>query len=129
MSDGSPRSWGVRRIGFSLLEVLVALIVLAASLTAAAAGVAAALRHQAHATARLHLSLALLARAAVLQGEALAGDSGCARLRSGSATTGPVTEQWLVGGHDGARAVRLLAAVRLGARRLSDSAAITVACR
>jgi type II secretory pathway pseudopilin PulG len=114
--------------GGSLLEVLVALLVLGAALPAALVGVGLAHRETVRARARTAAALGLLSRTTEL-GNLARRDSACGSLAGGTAEEGPgVTVRWEVTGRGPLARVQLRAEARGGPVAATDSAEVWFRC-
>lgn len=118
--------------GASLLEVLVALVLLAVTLPGAAIGLALAHREAARAQARTRIAVALLDAVDRLQGSPPGGASPvCAALPGTGGSlpaSGGVALDWRVAGAGPPRRVVLTAVLRAGRFDLADSVELRLRC-
>lgn len=111
----------------TLVEVVVALLLVAITLLAAGHATASALRLGHHGLAEARVAAALGTEAARLDVSAHAGVP-CSALVAGSSQEGPVSLRWRGDhGHDSG-VVWLAAELRAGARRVADSVGLRLAC-
>jgi len=115
------------RRGSSLLEVLVALVVLTSSLGAAAGLIAGAARAQGLARQRVLAALTLAERVEALRAAAGRTTPRCLALAGGNASSPPVTEAWRVT-RTGAMALVELRVLVAGPVAVADSLEAVLAC-
>jgi len=114
--------------GFTVVEVLVAFVVIAWALAATVAGAALAARLGARAAARAGLAGTLANRMAALEGDASL-TPGCGVLLAGSVVSPSSTESWRVSGAGASRRLLLTAAAAAPGGWVHDSLATEVRCR
>jgi prepilin-type N-terminal cleavage/methylation domain-containing protein len=114
--------------GFTLVEVLVALLLLSVGLLPVIYGVGAGIAAARRGTARSRAALALMTRMAFLQRESGLTTPRCARLVSGRADSLGLDESWSVSGSDSVRTVILRVRIAQPNRPLEDSAVVRIRC-
>lgn len=116
------------RSGLSLVEVLVASLLLVIGLMPIGYGLAAGARLSRRAEARWRGALALSGRVAALQQLARKTTPRCDSLAGGSVREGPMLETWTVTDSAGARLVRLSVRIELPDGPLQDSISVRMVC-
>jgi prepilin-type N-terminal cleavage/methylation domain-containing protein len=117
-----------RSCGFTLVEVLVSLLVLAAGLLPVVYGVGAGIALARRGTARSRAALTLMSRLTQLQQASMGGRSGCQWLVSGSSGSGGILESWTVTGSDSVRSVVMRAGIPLPGSAVAESARVRIPC-
>jgi Tfp pilus assembly protein PilV len=117
-----------RTAGHSLVEVLVAMLVIVAALLPAGYAVASGIRLGRKGDASARVALALMARTSLLQQAAGATAPRCLVLASGSAGDPGLSEWWTVSGPGGLRVVRLHARAQGTGWLVEDSVELRVRC-
>jgi prepilin-type N-terminal cleavage/methylation domain-containing protein len=119
-------SW--TRRGVSLVEVLVAVLLLTIGLAPIGYGYAAAARISRRAEARTRIALVLSDRMASLERVAGGTAPPCEALHQGAGNTAGVDERWMVSDSSGFRVMRLYGRVVLPGLPLEDSLRFRVWC-
>ncbi len=114
--------------GHSLVEVLVAGLVLTAGLLPASAAVASGIRLATRGRARAAAALAVMARLDQLRAEADRTTPRCQALASGSLTTTLGAEQWQVAGTGDRRDIRVVVTVALPSGPVADTGEVRFRC-
>lgn len=118
-----------RRAGTSLIEVLVASLVLGLGLLPLGYGLAHGARAARRAETRTRLALALLARVEWAAEAAGATSPRCAGLVSGAMRSGPIQQWWQVTDSAGFAVVTVHARASLQGGVLTDSASVRIRCQ
>lgn len=116
------------RRGVSLVEVLVAVLLLTIGLAPAGYGLVYAVREAGRAEARARLGFAMNDRLASLQRAAAQTSPRCLLLTSGSDTSAGVEQRWTVSDSAGFRRVTIRGRVVLPGRPLEDSLQFRLRC-
>lgn len=119
-------SWARR--GVSLVEVLVAFLLLTIGLAPVGYGYAAAVRISRRAEARARIALALSDRMASLERVARRTAPRCSELHQGAGNSAGVDERWLASDSSGFRVVTLYGRVEVPGPPLQDSLRFRVRC-
>lgn len=115
--------------GHSLVELLVAIPIVATALLASGAGLGFGLREAHRGIARGKLALMLVQRVEQLAADAARSDSTCGAVRDGSETVDGIAVRWAVGPGDAAlRPVTLRARLPFRGAWLDDSLEVRVRC-
>ena len=114
--------------GVSLVEVLVAVLLLTIGLAPVGYGLVAAVRGAGRAEAGSRLGLAMNDRLATLQRTAMQTSPRCPLLAAGAATVAGVEQRWTVSDSAGFRLVTIHGRVVLPGRPLEDSLQFRIRC-
>jgi Tfp pilus assembly protein PilV len=115
--------------GHSLVEVIVATLIVTAALLPAGHAVASAIRLGRKGEAAARVALALMARASLVQQSAGATAPRCLSLTAGSAVSATLVEWWTVRDTGALRRVQLHARVPGAGWPVEDSVELRVRCR
>ena len=115
--------------GHSLVEVIVATLIVTAALLPAGHAVASAIRLGRKGEATARVALALMARASLVQQAAGATAPRCLTLAAGSAVSPTLVEWWMVRDTGALRRVRLHARAPGAGWPVEDSVEFRVRCR
>lgn len=115
--------------GHSLVEVIVAILIVTLALLPAGHAVASAIRLGRQGEASARVALALMARASLVQQSAGATAPRCLSLTAGSATSPTLVEWWTVRDAGALRRVQLHARAPGAGRPVEDSVELRVRCR
>ncbi|HEX9895029.1 MAG TPA: hypothetical protein VGA78_13950 [Gemmatimonadales bacterium] len=116
------------RSGHSLVEVLVAGLVLLAGVVPVAAGLGYSIRLGTRGRARAEAALAALARLDQLRAAAAGSSPRCASLASGSESFPDRLESWTIGTDGDTRIVSVIVTVPLPGGPVSDTAMVRLRC-
>ena len=114
--------------GVSLVEILVAILLLTIGMVPVSYGMAAATRASRRAQARSRVALALTERLAELRRAAAQTSPRCVALTGGGENTGGVLQRWTVSDSAGYRLVVIKGQVVLPSRSLEDSLRARIRC-
>jgi prepilin-type N-terminal cleavage/methylation domain-containing protein len=114
--------------GVSLVEVLVAILLLTIGLAPVGYGLAAAARGAGRAEAGSRVGLAMTDRLATLQRTAAQTSPRCLLLSAGAETAAGVEQRWTVSDSAGSRLVIIRGRVALPGRPLEDSLHFRIRC-
>jgi prepilin-type N-terminal cleavage/methylation domain-containing protein len=117
--------------GFSLIEVMIAVVLLTVGVMALASGSAMVSRMIGRGRTDSMVAQVVSSRADQIRRVAASTTPPCNALASGNATTNGVTEQWIVDGVNGSitRNVRVITTYRTARRARSDTTTITLYCQ
>jgi Tfp pilus assembly protein PilV len=114
--------------GHSLVEVLVAMLLVVAGLLPVGHALAAGIRLGREGEASARVALALMARASMLQQEAAGSDPRCQRLRSGGVAGPTLAEWWTTVDSGRLRPVVAHARAMRTFRPIEDSVTLRIRC-